>query len=265
MPVEQPPRLKGKLPFTLSTTSFIYPDTYANNVRRLGALVDEIELLFFEKDSLPSETEIRELKALAAEHNLSFNIHLPLDIHLTIESASLQALAVDTLLQIFELTAPLSPSTHTLHLPYSPQNASEAEVTQWQQVALTGLQRLMDRGILKDSLSLETLDYPFEWLHPLVSATGIPVCLDVGHILSRGFDLGAALQLFENCITIMHLHGVQNRVDHLGLDKFDCQFIAPVLQMLGDFTGIVSLEVFCLEDLLGSMRFLKKHFHLNHP
>ena len=48
---------KGRYPFRLAATSFVYPADYDVNVARLGRFVDEIELLFFEirnADSLPS-------------------------------------------------------------------------------------------------------------------------------------------------------------------------------------------------------------------
>jgi sugar phosphate isomerase/epimerase len=256
------PSLKGRLPFTLSTTSFIYPESYANNVRRLGPLVDEIELLLFEKGSLPAATEIKELSMLASDYNLSFNIHLPLDIHLTAESASQRAQAVEVLMQVFELTSPLAPSTHTLHLPYLPESQSENKIRDWQAIAIEGLNQLLNRGIKSNRISLETLDYPFSWLHPVISATNIPICLDVGHILCHGFNLREALRLFDNKIVIMHLHGVQKKVDHMALDQLDPEFIGPVLKMLYSFAGIVSLEVFSHDDLMGSLKFLQHYFAL---
>ena len=67
-------------PFRLATTSFIYPDDYVPNVRLLGAFVDEIELLVFESDALPSEHTVRELASLSREQAVGYNVHLPLDV-----------------------------------------------------------------------------------------------------------------------------------------------------------------------------------------
>ena len=52
---------KGRFPFTLATTSFIYPDDYVPNVRRLGPYLDEIELLCYESAHLPARGTIEEL------------------------------------------------------------------------------------------------------------------------------------------------------------------------------------------------------------
>jgi sugar phosphate isomerase/epimerase len=221
--------------------------------------VDEIELLLFESAGIPSKANIRELSELGAEYDLSFNIHLPLDVYLTVESALLRAQAADTLLRVFELTAPLKPSTHTLHLPYFSRTSDADEIQQWQATALDGLNQLLARGIKREGISLETLDYPFNWLYPIVAETDIPICLDVGHVLCHGYALKEALQLFDNKIMIMHLHGVQKKVDHLSLDKLDAQYVDPVLEMLNRFTGIVSLEVFSHDDLMGSLSFIQKH------
>ena len=59
-----PTSLKRRFPFRLATTSFIHPAGYTVNVRRLAPLVDEIELLFLERDHLPSVNEINELNLL---------------------------------------------------------------------------------------------------------------------------------------------------------------------------------------------------------
>ncbi|MBT8357208.1 MAG: sugar phosphate isomerase/epimerase, partial [Desulfobacterales bacterium] len=77
-----PKSYKGAYPFKLGTTSFIYQDDYIPNVKMLGPYIDEIELLLFESkpSSLPNKKEIDELSLLSKEFDLSYNIHLPIDI-----------------------------------------------------------------------------------------------------------------------------------------------------------------------------------------
>jgi len=56
--------------FRLGTTSFIYPDHILPNVRKTGALFEEIEILVFEsipETVLPQKTEIAELAALSRD------------------------------------------------------------------------------------------------------------------------------------------------------------------------------------------------------
>jgi len=81
--------MKPDKPFKLGTTSFIFPDHIIPNVKKLGPFFDEIELLIFESQPafvLPSKDEIKELLYLSQKHDLTYNIHLPIDVSLTCES-----------------------------------------------------------------------------------------------------------------------------------------------------------------------------------
>jgi hypothetical protein len=80
-----PKSYKGVYPFKIGTTSFIYPASYTQNVTMLAPYVDEIELLLFESapDSLPSIHEIKKLLSLSKEFDLTYNVHLPIDISLS--------------------------------------------------------------------------------------------------------------------------------------------------------------------------------------
>ena len=77
---------KGFYPFTLATTSFIYPDDYVPNVSLLGSYFDEIELLLFESrdiESLFPNSIVDELNRLAQDLNIGYNVHLPTDISIS--------------------------------------------------------------------------------------------------------------------------------------------------------------------------------------
>src|SRR5690606_7565401 len=70
------------VPFRLGTTSFIYPGGWADNVERLAGRVDDVEILFFESEGLPSVDEVRRLAELEQRTNLTFSLHTPLDVSL---------------------------------------------------------------------------------------------------------------------------------------------------------------------------------------
>ncbi|MBF0203438.1 MAG: TIM barrel protein, partial [Desulfamplus sp.] len=125
-------------PFKLATTSFIYPDRIVPNVIKLGSFFDEIELLIFESrpfipkgdingtlnsdkaiNVLPSSKEIKQLSDLSQNLDVTYNIHLPVDVSLTDKSKSKRHVAIDTIKRVIELCAPLNPSTHTLHLEFN--------------------------------------------------------------------------------------------------------------------------------------------------
>jgi hypothetical protein len=94
---------KGRFPFKICTTSFIYPDHYIPNVKMLGSYMDEIELLLFESrgvDAIPSTAVVAELDQLAREFDLTYNVHLPTDVSITDRSPTRQKNAVETMVQV---------------------------------------------------------------------------------------------------------------------------------------------------------------------
>ncbi|MBW1753844.1 MAG: sugar phosphate isomerase/epimerase, partial [Deltaproteobacteria bacterium] len=129
-----PKSYKGAYPFKLGTTSFIYPDHITPNIRMLGPYLDEIELLFFESQpaGMPSPQEIKEIRQLAKDFDLTYNIHLPLDISLGAPDPSKRLTAIEIIKQIIDLTAPLAPSTYTLHLPYDEADFDNERIKRWQ-------------------------------------------------------------------------------------------------------------------------------------
>ena len=160
-----PKSYKGTYPFRLGTTSFIYPDHYAPNVKHLGPYLDEIELLMFESampESLPGEEEIKELARLA-EKTLMLPIMFicPRMSVLAIRIREKRRVAVDTIKKVMDLTEVLSPSTCTLHLSYERPSRDSESVADWQRLVHESVGRLMENGVPGRLISIETLDYPF--------------------------------------------------------------------------------------------------------
>jgi adenosylcobalamin phosphodiesterase len=249
-----PRSLKNCFPFKLGTTSFIHPAGYSDNVRLLAPLVDEIELLFLESGQLPSTNDIGELKALADALDVSYNIHLPMDISLADPTPGIRRRSREVVLRALERVYPLNASTHTLHVTYAMPDKHPASVETWQKHARQSIHRLLDSApIAADGLTVETLDFPPQWLGPVVAHLDLPVCVDVGHVLRFGFDLGETLDLFAGRINIFHLHGVTGNQDHRALDHLPPEARNIMPPLLRNFSGSVSLEVFSLVDLMDSM------------
>lgn len=247
---------KNLFPFRLATTSFIYPDHLAPNVRMLGPFVDEVELLFFESsppDSLPRPAEIRELVKLAAEHHISYNIHLPLDLSLTARSPARRDAAIETLKTIFDLAAPLAPSTWTPHIPA--EDAAD-NFNDWHDRAAQSLSRLCPCYIAGADLSVETLSYPLEWIADIIAALDLSICLDIGHMSVYGMDWEAFYQKYAEKIPIIHLYGFETTHSHLGLDRLPLDIRRSIAAILKNFTGTVCLEVFSYDHLEASLKIL---------
>ncbi len=256
-----PTSYKGAFPFRIGTTSFIYPGDYVPNVRMLGPYLDEIELLFFEskKDSLPTNGVIQELCSLSNELNVSYNIHLPTDIHPESSDPLKRQHAVDVLKQVFDLTQPLYPTTYTLHLPNEDNRNQNEGLKRWQENIYMCLDQFIGRDVEGKKVSVETLSYPIVLMEPIINDFHLSVCLDVGHLILYGCDVLTTFNKWQDRTSIIHLHGVDGKKDHLSLDQMDSQVLDIVMKMLSQFKGVVSLEVFSFDDLKRSLGCLEEY------
>ncbi len=257
-------------PFKLGTTSFICPDHIIPNVIKSGPYFDEIELLIFEsqpENVLPSTRDVARLISLSQRFNLGYNVHLPIDAGLVCESAFQRHKNIDTLVRVIELFAPLNPSTYTLHLemPVQTQVKKHKHLKKWQDNVYSGLEILCSRISDPGIISIETLDYPFESVSSIVREFKLKICLDAGHCIKYGFSLPEVFSEHRKEISIIHLHGVDfskdPAKDHTGLDRLSEKYACQVKSVLENFTGIVSLEVFSLENLKDCIGFLSSMFN----
>ncbi|MFP4446649.1 MAG: cobamide remodeling phosphodiesterase CbiR [Desulfosudaceae bacterium] len=251
-----PVAYKNRYPFALSCPSFIFPAGYSENVRRLGSCVDEIELLFFESrpDSLPSPVEIRELKTLSRDLDLTFNLHLPTDVSLAAAGRKEREQALEGMLRALDRARELAPTAMTLHLP-GPERADDAKtLPAWQERVEQSAARLLDKsGLTAACFALENLDYPFDWLDDLLDRFDFSVCMDIGHLLFHQQDCGAFFRRYGRRITVIHAHGVVPGRDHLALDRLDSSQRRQLGSIISGFRGSLSLEVFNRQDLAASL------------
>jgi sugar phosphate isomerase/epimerase len=82
--------------------------------------------------------------------------------------------------------------------------------------------------------------------------------MDLGHLIVHGEDLKDASDKYLDKTSIIHLHGVEDRKDHLALDRLPKPLVKPVFEILDQFSGSVSLEVFSFENLDTSLAFLER-------
>jgi sugar phosphate isomerase/epimerase len=254
---------KGMFPFKICTTSFIYPDHYIPNVKMLGPYVDEIELLLFESqgtDVLPSRTVITELCRLAAEFDLSYNVHLPTDISISDRDPARQRDAVETMVRVIELVHPLCPSALILHVPYIEESLKEYNVKKWQDRVYKNLEKILSAVENKKIIAIETLDYPLELLEDIIVDLDLAICLDLGHLMVYDYDVLEVFTKYSFKTSVLHLHGVESGHDHTTLERLSEQLFETVLRVLNRFTGVVSIEVFSFQNLDSSLKFLESHW-----
>jgi len=221
--------------------------------------VDEIELLLLESKpgSLPSRKNIFTLDKLSRQHDITYNIHLPTDIFLGDPDPNIRQHAVNTVLQVMDLVSPLSYSTCTLHLEYNNKTVNKTGIKKWQQRTWQSMEQLTASGIKSESISIETLMYPFEWAEKIIKDFNLSVCIDIGHLILLKNDPEDIFNKFKNITSIIHLHGVQQDRDHLALDTISKKHMASVMKILTRFTQTVSLEVFSYGNLVRSLNFLE--------
>ncbi|MFZ5570101.1 MAG: cobamide remodeling phosphodiesterase CbiR [Thermodesulfobacteriota bacterium] len=269
--MEQPPdrpalpkSYKRKFPFRLCAPSFIYPDDYTVNVELLGPYLDEIELLFFESDrenSLPSSAVIRDLRALSERYDISYNIHLPIDIDPGSPVPEIRDQAVRCIRYICELTRPLSASSYTVHLPA--EHATDLPV--WRENVAGSMEQLIHREFPGRIFSVETLHYPLEWIEPVIQRLDLSVCLDIGHLMADGLLVASVFKQYAERIAVVHLHGVDGPRDHVGLGSLPRETLIAVIEMLERFSGTVSIEVFSYHHLRDSLRILEDLWFAKNP
>ena len=81
-----------------------------------------------------------------------------------------------------------------------------------------------------------------------VEPLGVRICMDIGHLIVQGKAPGEMFTRHREHIVVMHLHGVSGGRDHLALSALSEEDRSAVVNILAEYTGSVSLEVFRLPD-----------------
>ena len=254
-----------KYPFRLGTTSYIIPADILPNVQFLAGQVQDIELILFEVDdgpnNLPSPNVVDALAALADTQDLTYTVHLPLDLRLG------AAGGVDTSLvkarKVIDCTLPLEPWAYVLHLDgkelRSPQDgklpsAERPAVKAWQERSARALEMVGRWAGDPERLAVENLEnYPPDFVVPVLDRVPVSRCVDIGHLWLDGHDPLPYLRMALPRTRVIHLHGVAER-DHKSLIHMPAEKLGAVVQQLfqENYTGVVTLEVFGETDFHSS-------------
>jgi sugar phosphate isomerase/epimerase len=251
-------------PFKLATTSYIYPDHIIPNVTTLAPFLDEVELVLFEsegQDNLPDDVQLSALINFSLHQEVNFNVHLPIDIFLGDKNEEVRFRGISIVTKVIERTHCLKPSLYTLHFDLRDNNGrEETDIETWRRRIIQSGEEILEYGIESNRISIETLGYPFEWIEDIIKEFGFSICLDIGHILIYGQDLPLYLKKYLPNTSIIHLHGFQNGIDHLGIDKLNGKTVDLILSHLQNYRGILSIEVFSFDDLKRSLEILEKEW-----
>ena len=109
----------NKPEFRLGTTSYIIPADILPNVQFLAGKVQDVELVLFEVDdgtnNLPDPQTIQTLFELSQQQDLSYTVHLPLDLRLGSDGDE-QHVSLIKAKRVIDCTRSLKPWAYVLHL-----------------------------------------------------------------------------------------------------------------------------------------------------
>lgn len=247
----------------IGTTSYIIPADILPNVEHLAPIVDDIELVLFETDeygsNLPGPGLCAMLNTLAEAHQLTYTVHMPLDLKLGDPISGLDVSLLKAR-RVLEATQALSPVAYVLHLDARElgPNPSPNALARWQAEKTRAVETLCQWMPEPHRLCLENLEaWPPEWMDPVLEALPISRTVDIGHHWVRNTDPLEDLERWSSRTKVVHLHAVDRR-DHASLDYADPGQLDRVIDYLvTHFTGVLTLEVFSEPDLTKSLAALR--------
>ena len=252
-------------PFRLGTTSYIIPDDILPNARYLAGKVRDIELILFEVDDgpnkLPSEEVIDELSKIAQENDLTYTVHLPLDLKLG-EHGSERDQSLVKAKRVIDCTRGLNPWAYVMHLDgRAVRTSTDAElIRRWQGHSVRALEIVSEWAGSPDRLAVENLEtYPLDFIQPVLDRIPVSRCVDIGHLWLDGHDPIPYLQAALPRVRVIHMHGIAER-DHRSLAFMPQEKVLVVWQELirAQYEGVLTLEIFSEEDFLSSLEVIEK-------
>jgi sugar phosphate isomerase/epimerase len=252
-----------KYPFRLGTTSYIIPADILPNVRYLAGKVQDVELVLFEVDdgpnNLPTPEQIGELHSLAADNDLTYTVHLPLDLRLA-EDGSPRHVSLEKARKVIDCTRALEPWAYVLHLDGKSVRggATPDALRRWQDQAVQSLEIVGGWVGGLQKLAVENLEgYPLDFYRPVLERIAVSRTVDVGHLWLDGHNPVAYLREALPRTRVIHIHGIAER-DHASLAHVEPEKLRAVLAELvrTNYRGVLTMEIFSEDDFLSSLAVL---------
>jgi sugar phosphate isomerase/epimerase len=252
-------------PFRLGTTSYIIPADILLNAHYLAGKVRDIELILFEVDNgpnnLPSDEVIGKLSQIAGKFDLTYTVHLPLDLKLG-DDGSEQDQSLVKARRVIECTRGLESWAYVLHLDgKSVRTSTDAErIRRWQDQSVRALEIVSMWAGGPEKLAVENLEtYPLDFIQPVLDRIPVNRCVDIGHLWLDGHDPIPYLQAALPRTRVIHMHGIAER-DHRSLAFMPQENIQAVWDELlrSNYQGVLTLEIFSEEDLNSSLKVIEE-------
>ncbi len=245
------------IPFQLGTTSYIYPADVLPNVERLAGLVDDIELVFYEVTALsplPDAETLAALHAIGVAHDMSFTVHLPLNLSLASGDLIIREGSLELAKRVIAAARVLDPWGYIIHVEHGAVWPGSWD--QWERLAGAALSQLVQYVGDGALLCLEnTESVPPELVFAVAKRLRTSVCLDAGHLFKTARNPLPYLEQVFPRVRVVHLHGWDGKNDHRSLDVMADRELRSVVEWLyrSAYAGVVTLEVFNEWDWLSSI------------
>jgi sugar phosphate isomerase/epimerase len=233
------------------------------NARQLAGtgLVDDMELVLFEAEgyghNFPAPAEVRDLRAIAAQHDLSYTVHLPRDV------SHDDAQAWDTVQRAVDATRDLNPYAYVMHLDGRAllHDPDPNTIGRWQASSLLALQRVVELVGAASHVCLENVErWPPQLFDGIAATTQVARCVDVGHCWVQQADPLPYLRQHLPRARVIHLHGIgPDGRDHQSLQHMPASQLDAVVEALlrAHYAGVLTLEVFGQADFFSSLEALR--------
>ncbi|MCX6068111.1 MAG: cobamide remodeling phosphodiesterase CbiR, partial [Chloroflexi bacterium] len=201
------------------------------------------------------------LRGLANDHDLTYTVHLPLDLRLADDGSPRHA-SLEKARRVIECTRELDPWAYVLHLDGKSVlgGASTDAMRRWQDQAVHSLKLVGGWAGDLQKLAVENLEgFPLDFYQPVLERVAVSRTVDVGHLWLDNHDPVAYLREALPRTRVIHIHGIAER-DHRSLAFVPIEKLRAVLQELirAGYGGVFTIEIFSEEDFLTSLSALQQ-------
>jgi sugar phosphate isomerase/epimerase len=252
----------------------VFGENLLENAHLLAAMVDHVEIVLFYTPTLhnfPSLDEVKALKSLGADEDVSFSVHLPANLEIASRDRKKREKSIQLATDLINVLHELNPINHILHIPYTSPTLTPVpglyftaehrdKFIDWTQRAMESLETIQLRVGQRNKILVENINYSPIYLECFWKLGLCEFCLDMGHLMLGRESVIKVAKQFMSVTREVHLHGVKGCQEHLSLAVLPEARVSKWVKLLveASYGGVVNLEVFSEGDLEASLRMFIK-------
>lgn len=262
-----------RLPFRVGATSYIIDDDLVANAHFLAPHVQDMQLVLFDlpggPSNLPDVASVARLAAIGLHSDLSYTVHLVDDLASSeTPLPAAPAPALRSAQDVIARTQALTPWAWIGHLDgrtVRTQGYPAAALEVWRERMAALITCVGQAAGHQARLAIENLEgYPPAFVMPVVAATAVSRCVDVGHLWLDEHDPVESLLTAWPRLRVVHLHGVSDDAAEAHRDHRSLALTPPAqldrvvhLLLAQRYTGVLTLEIFGEADFWSSLAALE--------